>query len=236
MLGVGGGTIIVPALTFLGFTPSQSASTSLFAVTSTSVSSTVEYSRQRRIDFLLGIRMAAFAVPGAVIGALLSAGLSSNSFRLYFGILLAIAGSYVLYKNSILKERQNKIENLPSYRQGAVLGASFVAGIISSLFGVGGGIIFVPAMLLLLGIGMHRAAATSQLTLIITSAAGVLTHVALGHPDYLSAIALSSGAFIGAQVGARVSKSTKEIILEKLLGAVLIAISGKMILDWLFSR
>jgi uncharacterized membrane protein YfcA len=78
----------------------------------------------------------------------------------------------------------------------AVLIASFGAGIISSMFGVGGGIVFVPAMLLVLGLGMHKAAPTSQLTLMMTAIAGVFTHSVLGHPDYLQAVTLSAGAFV----------------------------------------
>jgi uncharacterized membrane protein YfcA len=236
MLGVGGGIIMVPVLTFLGISPTQTASTSLFAVTSTSVSSTVEFARQKRIDYRLGTMMAAVAVPGAVIGAVLSADFTSESFRLYFGILLVLAGLYMLYRSSIMKARDEKAPLHGSWRYAAVGGASFIAGVISSLFGVGGGIIFVPAMLVILGIGMYRAAATSQLILMITSVAGVLTHVALGHPDYFYAIALSAGAFVGAQIGARMSKSTKEAILNKMLSIALMAIGGKMILDWMLSR
>ena len=236
MLGVGGGIIMVPALTFLGITPSQVASTSLFAVTSTSVSSTIEYSKQKRIDYKLGLLMAAIAVPGAVIGAWLSSDISQGLFRFSFGILLMLAGIYILYKNSILKDRDKKSAGLKSYHFLAIGAGSFSAGIISSLFGVGGGIIFVPLMLLILGLGMHRAAATSQLTLMITSIAGVTTHVILGHPDYIYAIALSIGAFAGGQIGARVSKSAKEALLQKVLGAILIAVGGKLAFDWFLAR
>ncbi|HEX2471862.1 MAG TPA: sulfite exporter TauE/SafE family protein, partial [Nitrososphaera sp.] len=69
MLGVGGGIIMVPALTFLNLSPTQAASTSLIAVMSTSVSSTIEYARQKRIDYALGLAMAACAIPGGVLGA-----------------------------------------------------------------------------------------------------------------------------------------------------------------------
>jgi uncharacterized protein len=236
MLGVGGGIIMVPALTFLGITPSQIASTSLFAVTSTSISSTIEYSKQKRIDYRLGLLMAAIAVPGAVIGAWLSSDITQGSFRFSFGILLMLAGIYVLYKNSILKDRDKKSMGLKSRHYLAIAAGSFGAGIISSLFGVGGGIIFVPLMLLILGLGMHRAAATSQLTLMVTSIAGVTTHVILGHPDYIYAIALSVGAFAGGQIGARLSKSAKEALLQKVLGAILIAVGGKLALDWFLAR
>jgi uncharacterized protein len=236
ILGVGGGIIMVPALTFLGISPSQTASTSLVAVTATGVSSTLEYSRQKRIDFRLGLLMAGLAVPGAVIGALLSASITLEQFRLYFGIFMMMIGVYILYKNSILQARTEARKPISVSRLLATSAASFAAGVISSLFGVGGGTIFVPLMLLVLGMGMHRATATSQLTLVITSASGVITHMLLGHPDYYYAIALSAGAIAGAQIGARLSRTVKDILLQRVLGAVLIAVGGKILFDWLFSR
>jgi len=237
MLGVGGGIIMVPALTFLGLPPAQAASTSLIAVTSTSVSSTIEYSRQKRIDYRLGLEMAAFAIPGAVLGAILVKYLSQESFQIYFGILLLLVGVYILYKNSILKDSSAKRRSMGL--RTAVFAATFGAGIISSMFGVGGGTIFVPAMLLVLGLTMQRAAPTSQLTLMMTSIAGVLTHVALLNPDYLQALALSVGAFAGAQIGARISRNANEALLQRLLGSALIAVglvliatAFKPVSDW----
>jgi uncharacterized protein len=234
MLGVGGGIIMVPALTFLNLSPTQAASTSLIAVMSTSISSTIEYSRQKRIDYTLGLEMAACAIPGGVLGAVLSEYLLEDTFKLYFGILLILTGLYILYKNSLLKDHRVKKHSLPL--QVAVFTASFGAGIISSLFGVGGGIIFVPAMLLVLGLTMHRAAPTSQLTLMMTAIAGVFTHSALGHPDYLQAVVLSVGAFVGAQIGARLSRMTKEMLLQRLLAVILMTIAIIFILDGLNLR
>ena len=234
MLGVGGGIIMVPALTFLNVPPTQAASTSLIAVMATSISSTIEYSRQKRINYGLGLQMAACAIPGGVLGAVLSEYLLPDTFKLYFGILLILTGLYILYRNSVLKDRHIKRRSLAL--QVGVFAASFGAGIISSLFGVGGGIIFVPAMLLVLGLTMHRAAPTSQFTLMMTAIAGVFTHSALGHPDYLQAIVLSIGAFVGAQIGARLSRITKDVLLQRLLAAVLMTVAIIFILDGLNLR
>jgi uncharacterized protein len=231
MLGVGGGIIMVPALTFLNVPPMQAASTSLIAVMSTSVSSTIEYSRQKRIDYTLGLEIAACAIPGGVLGAVLSEYLLQDTFKLYFGVLLIFTGLYILYKNSVLKEHKVKRRSLPL--QVAVFAASFGAGIISSLFGVGGGIVFVPAMLLVLGLTMYRAAPTSQLTLMMTAIAGVFTHSALGHPDYLHAVILSAGAFVGAQIGARLSRITKDKLLQPLLAVILLTVAIIFIIDGL---
>ena len=234
MLGVGGGIIMVPALTFLNVPPTQAASTSLIAVMSTSVSSTIEYSRQKRINYGLGLEMAACAVPGGIFGAVLSEYLLEDTFKLFFGILLILTGLYVLYKNSVLKDRHIKRRTLPL--KAGVFAASFGAGIISSLLGVGGGIVFVPAMLLVLGLTMHRAAPTSQLTLMMTAIAGVFTHSALGLPDYLQAVVLSTGSFVGAQIGARLSRITNDTLLQRLLAAVLMIVAIIFILDGLNLR
>ena len=234
MLGVGGGIIMVPALTFLNVPPTQAASTSLIAVMATSISSTIEYSRQKRINYGLGLQIAACAIPGGVLGAVLSEFLLQDTFKLYFGILLILTGLYILYRNSVLKDRHVKRRSLAL--QVGVFAASLGAGIISSLFGVGGGIIFVPAMLLVLGLTMHTAAPTSQFTLMMTAIAGVFTHSALGHPDYLQAIVLSIGAFVGAQIGARLSLITKDVLLQRLLAAVLMTVAIIFILDGLNLR
>lgn len=229
MLGVGGGIIMVPALTALNMPPTQVSSTSLVAVTSTSISSTIEYSRQRRIDYRLSLELGACAIPGAVLGAILSDYIPEDTFKMYFGILLIFTGLYILYKNIILT--QPSVRKRSVTLRSIVFIAAFCSGVISSLFGVGGGIIFVPAMVLVLGLTMHRAAATSQLTLLMTSLSGVFTHSILGHPQYLQALALSAGAFIGAQLGARISNMTKEGLLQKLLAIMLIGVAITYILD-----
>jgi uncharacterized protein len=234
LLGVGGGIIMVPALALLGLSPVQTSSTSLIAVASSSVSSTIEYSKQKRIDYRLGLQMTIFAIPGAVLGAIMSEYLSEESFKLYFGILLIFTGIYLLYRNSILKVASPKKQTM--MLRVAAFVATFGAGIVSSMFGVGGGIIFVPVMLIVLGLTMQRAAPTSQFILMMTSVTGVLVHAYLLHPDYVQAFALSIGAFAGAQIGARISRTTKELLLQRLFGLVLIAVAVKFIYDWLGSR
>ena len=235
MIGVGGGIIMTPALAFIGLIPSHIASTSLIAVTSTSISSTMAYSKQKRIDFRVGLRMAALSIPGAITGALLSSGIPLGSFKVYFAILLMLTGIYIAYKNSIIKEKHDTKSKPLSFHLLFYVG-SFAAGIISSLFGVGGGIVFVPMMVIILGMEILRAGPTSQLALLITSLAGVFTHAILGHSDYIYAISLSAGAFVGGQIGARLSLYIKESILQKILSISLIAIAVKLIFDFIYKQ
>jgi uncharacterized protein len=232
MTGVGGGILMTPALTLMGFTPTHVASTSLIAVTSTSASSTIEYSKQKRIDYAIGLKMAALSIPGAIVGALLSNEISIENFKAYFAIILIVTGLYITYKNSIIKEKSSKESKSTSFDL-LFYGGSFAAGIVSSLFGIGGGIIFVPLMILVLRMSILRAGPTSQLTLLISSTAGVLTHSILGHPDYVHGAYLAIGAFIGGQIGARLSHRVEESILHKLLSIILIGTAIKLLFDFM---
>ena len=111
------------------------------------------------------------------------------------------------------------------------IGASFFAGVISSFFGIGGGIIFVPLMVVGMGMAMKKAAPTSQMILLFASLSGVIVHSLLGHPDFLQAGLLSIGSFIGGLVGARLSIDIKERYLQILVSAVIVIAAAKLFFD-----
>ena len=158
MVGVGGGIIVSPALTFMGLLPAQIASTSLIPVSFTSLSSTVAYSRQHKIKYGLGVRMASFAIPGVrPIGAILSSSLPLGQFKLYFAIILFLTGVYLWTRNKIgRKGRNTGVHTIKNKRtRDFILSIGCLgAGLISSLFGIGGGIVFVPLMLVILELTM----------------------------------------------------------------------------------
>ncbi|HET8848188.1 MAG TPA: sulfite exporter TauE/SafE family protein [Nitrososphaeraceae archaeon] len=230
MIGVGGGIIISPVLTFLGLTPPQVASTSLFAVSSTSVSSTIAYARSNKIQYMLGIKMALLSIPGAIIGSFFSTGIDPGYFRFLLAIILIGTGIYLMFRNSITKGNSFSLESI--WIKILFFSGTFVAGIISSLFGIGGGVIFVPLMILIVGITMHLAAPTSQFVLMITSLVGLTTHIILGNPEYLPAILLSVGAFGGAQIGSRLSTRLSEQKLRLILGFTFVGIAVRLIIDF----
>ena len=88
-------------------------------------------------------------------------------------------------------------------------------------------------MILVLRMAMLRAGPTSQLTLLISSTAGMLTHIVLGHPDYIHGAYLAIGAFVGGQIGARLSHRVEESILQKLLSIILIGAAIKLLFDFM---
>ena len=101
IIGLGGGIIIVPVLTFMGFSPTLAVSNSLFAVFSNSVGSTVAYAKQKRVEFSLGWKLGLMAVPGTILGAFISSDLSSEIFKILFALVLISSASYIFLKRKI---------------------------------------------------------------------------------------------------------------------------------------
>ena len=227
IVGLGGGIIIVPVLTFMGFSPTLAVSNSLFAIFSNSVGATAAYAKQKRVEFSLGWKLGLMAVPGTILGAFISSEMSSEIFKILFALILISSASYIFLKRKI-EEKPVDISRLLLVFSA---GASFFAGIISSLFGIGGGLIFVPLMVVALGISMKRAAPTSQFILMFASFSGLIMHSMLGHPVYYQALLLSIGAFAGGILGARLSLDIKENKLKIIVVIVLIAAAIKMIVD-----
>ena len=227
IVGLGGGILAVPAMTFAGFPPALAASNSLFAAFSNSVASTISYTRQKRIEFGIGIKLGLMCIPGTILGAFVSDVMTPIAFQILFAFVLIASAVYIFVKRTVDKKSYNRTVLMMVISAGA----SFFAGIISSLFGIGGGIVFVPLMVIGIGIPMRKAAPTSQLILMFASLSGLLVHSALGHPDYLQAFFLAIGAFAGGLLGARLSLEIKERKLKILVTLVLLAAAVKLIID-----
>ena len=227
MIGLGGGIIVVPVLTFLGFSPTVAASNSLFAALSNATASTISYSKQKRIEYSLGLKLGLLSIPGTVLGAIISTDVAPDIFKILFGFVLIASAAYIFLRKKI----ETKEKTISKQMIVFAIGASFFAGIISSFFGIGGGIIFVPLMVVGMGMAMKKAAPTSQMILLFASLSGVIVHSFLGHPDFLQAGFLSIGSFIGGLVGARLSIDIKERYLQILVSAVILIAAAKLFFD-----
>lgn len=253
LIGAGGGSLIVPALLLLfHYDIHTVVGTSLCAVFANAVSGTVSYARQGRIDYGHGLAFAAAVVPGALLGAVLAHLISLKAFGLLFGGLMLALGIVVLrqkenpllglpertalsqaYFNLKLKmtrltDREGgRFEYFVDTRRG--LAISFGTGVLSSLLGIGGGIIHVPAMILWLGFPRHLAVATSHFVLAFSSLAGVLLFAWEGSIRWEGALPLALGAVIGAQAGAAVSRKMSGTWIVRLLSLALIVVGIRML-------
>ncbi len=111
----------------------------------------------------------------------------------------------------------------------SILGIGLVAGIVSSMFGIGGGIILVPMLIFLLNFNMHQAVGTSLLIIIPTVLVGAYAHYKLGNINLMVALVAIVGAVIGAWIGAHFAQGIQSVYLKKAFGVLLLIISIKMI-------
>ncbi len=231
LIGVGGGIVMTPLLTYMGFSPAVIASSSLIAIFATSISSTLTYIRKKYINYWLGLKLALPAIPGSIIGGFFSNFISLEYFKIYFAILLTVVGLYIFFKNKIINKTLDRTPKPLFYL--ILISGTFGAGIISSFFGIGGGIIFVPILVIIYKLKMINASPTAQFTLLISTITGLLTHIILEHPDYSYGIALAFGAFFGAQLGSRSIHLVNENILSKIFSFSLIMIAINLIIDYI---
>jgi uncharacterized membrane protein YfcA len=217
LIGAGGGFILVPALLILfpNEAPEIVTSISLMVVFLNALSGTIAYARSNRIDYKIGMIFSLATMPGAVLGALATTAVSRERFNLLFGfLLLAIAAVLVISpgKESATRIAQSSYRsslrslNLATLITGALVSTGF--GFLSSFLGIGGGILYVPALVYLLRVPVHVATATSLFVLMITAFTGSATHFVTGlfHADAGRAVALSIGAVVGAQAGVILSQ------------------------------
>jgi uncharacterized membrane protein YfcA len=240
LTGVGGGVFIVPLLTLaFSFSPADGVGTSLTVILFTAIGATLGYSRQKRIYYKAGLLLAVLTVPGALLGAYLTAVLSASWLGVIFGVFLILVAAQIIAKGVLGKRgagssMNSEAEVFGSRRRlaGGIL-LAFFGGIASGLLGIGGGVVLVPIMALLLLMSMHVAVATSMFTMILTSLSGVAQHYALGNINLEFALLIAVGSVLGAQVGAYTSKKVSGRNMRRIFAVLLIIVSVQMLIKFI---
>lgn len=224
LIGAGGGFILMPILLLLypDESPEILTAVSLAVVFVNASSGSYAYNRMKRIDIKSGIMFSIATVPGAVLGALTTSYINRTTFNIVFGIIMIISSVYLVIKtfkpgvhnnkksiHSFIIQLTDTEGNLYNYSYNRLTGIliSLFVGYVSSLLGIGGGIIHVPVMVNILNFPVHIATATSHFILAIMALTGTVVHVINGtfSHELIRTAALSAGVLFGAQIGARLS-------------------------------
>lgn len=252
LVGAGGGFVLVPALLIIypDEDPASITSISLAVVFFNAVSGSIAYARQHRIDYRSGLLFAAAGLPGAIAGAFLVDAVPRRLFDLIFGLTLLTIAAYTLWSvgrpqilRTPLQGRGIVRRVMPGASEGETFryayrgwhGVVIMAGIgfISSLLGIGGGVISVPAMITVLRFPVHVAVATSQFVLAFMAGEGSLVHIANGElagENVLRALLIAAGAIPGAQVGALLSRRLRGPVVARLLVLALVVVGIRLLI------
>lgn len=102
------------------------------------------------------------------------------------------------------------------------------AGLIGGLFGIGGGVVVVPGLVLWLGFSQHKASGTSVATIIASAGAALIAFAGDGSVDWGAAMLITAGAVVGAAIGARILHLIPASVLTRAFSLLLIVVAVRM--------
>jgi uncharacterized protein len=256
LTGLGGGVIIIPALV-IGFNIAfpTAAGTGLITILATSSTTGAAYVRDRLTDLRIGMFLEIATVPGALVGATATVFLThanlDNALLIALGfVLLAIVPGSLSRRNEelptgVVPDARSKALGLEgSYHDRAhgiaveyraantdgALGVMFGAGLVSGMFGIGGGVFKVLALERFLRLPMKVSTATSNFMIGVTAAAGGGILLAAGYVNPLVAAPVALGTAAGAYLGSRVLPGLRNRTVRLLFLPVLVALAIEVIL------
>ncbi|MGD8190898.1 sulfite exporter TauE/SafE family protein [Brevibacillus ginsengisoli] len=247
LVGIGGGMFFVPALLFFAnqheagsMSPSMATGTSLLVIVITALSSTLAFLKQKKVDTETAWLFFWGSAPGSIAGVYLNKVLHPQSFYLLFGLFQICMFMLMMVKDK-LKPRTiswdvhrtytdpEGVTHEYGYKRWVAIVVAFFVGVTSSLFGVGGGVLLVPAMIVLFRFPPHLATATSMFVIFLSAIVGSTTNLLNHQIHWLYALMLAPGAWIGGKYGAILAQRIKGKTLVLLLRLLILGIAIQMI-------
>ncbi len=255
LLGLGGGIIVVPALTLLLHVDIRFAiGASIVSVIATSSGAAAAYVRERMTNMRVAMFLELATTSGAITGAYLAGLVSTGWLYILFGLIMGYSALAMFRKRGELVARAVPPSRLAdrlalhgSYFDHAAdeeiaysvtgvqrgLGLMYVAGTVSGLLGIGSGALKVPAMDLAMRLPIKVSTATSNFMIGVTAAASAGIYFARGDINPFIAAPVAAGVLTGAMVGSRLLPRLHSAMIRKLFVVVLMAVSVQMLVKGL---
>jgi uncharacterized protein len=241
LVGVGGGFIIVPVqfwlLTSMGVDPTLAIriafGTSLAVVLPTALSGAVGHYHQKAVLLKPAVFMSLTGIVGGFLGGIIATHSPGDYLKVLFGFVVLAAALWMSISKYPQKKKENQKNNLHYLLWG------FLAGMMSGLVGVGGGLVLVPVLVVSMGLSMHKAVGTS--TAMITSVGGISSYIinglnvpglppySLGYINLLQLAILAGASVPMAQLGVKVAHQLPVKKLKYISILLQVLISSKMI-------
>ncbi|WP_339378300.1 sulfite exporter TauE/SafE family protein [Calothrix sp. NIES-2100] len=236
LLGIGGGLLYVPALAAVGASPIQSVATSLVAITLGAISGTIQNLQMKSLKLETVSLLTFPAMLTTEIGVSIARALPSKWLLLSFAALQITAIWLINFKNKLQKDEKKaaKIESYQSPGDSTPIlitqGIGLIAGILSGLFGVGGGIVMVPLQVLLLKMPIKQSVQTSYGAIVLISLWAVSRYVIADSTNVLilPGLMLGVGSLLGATYGARLLPKLSDNLVRFLFTCLLIILAVYM--------
>ncbi|HJH32512.1 MAG TPA: sulfite exporter TauE/SafE family protein [Methanosarcinaceae archaeon] len=229
MLGLGGGLVYVPLFYWLGIDMLIAIPTAILLNAVTSSSAAITYVRKKMVDLHTAAPFIISSTIGAPVGAYFTQFTPVETLLWTFSVILVFTGARIIFSKSV--KEGSETPNLDS-KKITVIGAGlgFLIGVAAGMLGIGGGVFIVP-ILITLGFGMKRAAATSGFIIVFSSVSGFLGHLGSSYMDVELMIYTAIAAFIGGQVGSHLMyNKIRSKTIKQMFGVVLWVMAIKIVI------
>ena len=203
MFGKGGGSLYTPVLVMLGMAVGPAISTALFLNLVTALVATIVFQRNKLVDYRLCLVFLPGTVMGSVLGALLSSMAPKNLLLGIFSAFLYGVGFLMMFSGK--GKAGQPVKPLTARMIVLIVLFSFSVGVLSSLIGVGGGLIIFPFLVLYMNYRAQMAAGANSLIVTVSSLVGTIGHFALGGVDWRFLVAATAACILGSAVGSHVT-------------------------------
>jgi uncharacterized protein len=225
LFGVGGGILIVPGLVLAaGMDQRLAHGTSLAAVVPISVASLVTYAAHDNVDWPAALWLSLGAVAGAVVGTKLLHVLPHRTLAILFSVIMLTSAVRLF----IATDADGR-SALSAAGAVALVAVGLVAGILAGLLGVGGGVIMVPAMILLFGIAPVVAKGTSAAVIVPTAVMGTWRNRTMGNADLRAAAIIGGAGIVTAALGGIVADKMGDELSNILFASLLVVVAGRLL-------
>jgi uncharacterized membrane protein YfcA len=217
LVGVGGGFVAVPTMRlFFGIAPGSAAGSSLVFVLANSIAGTFGYLRTGFVNVRMAIFLALAAIPGSIGGVIVLRFVAAPQFDVIYGAFIIVVIGSLLWRRRLVATRETAPPWTPRLAA-LTVGIGLFVGFLSSFFGIGGGLIVVPFMLLAMHVPPKVAAATSIIFITFSTPVGVITHLLAGDVDWALAVPLVLGGLVGGTAAPQISRRLRSAHVVNLL-------------------
>jgi hypothetical protein len=228
VLGIGGGLLIVPVLSLMGVSLVQATATSLVGVLLSAVSGSIQNWRKGTLNLRAAGSIALFGLPTAQVGAWLGDRLQEHWLAFSFALLMLLTIYFMNLKHRLKLRECSADETAGIYRLMPVAQIGLLAGLLSGLFGIGGGVVMVSLQMLMLGESIKSAVRTSLGAIVLIAISGLLQHSFNSNVLWLPGICLGIGGIIGAQLGTRLLPRMSDRLVSRLFQSLLVLLAAYM--------